>query len=619
MKKIIILLTIILGISNNAYSTNNHYQIIYHKNISAVEDYDYKTETLDINDFTNSNLQKYSVDENTGVIYRIENNITYYPTYEGRKCYDLKTEIDKITETYSTIPNIHDGGNIIVKSTSSINNCTSTYVIDNKDDCYNLQYNKEIVSSLNKDAEKFLSVRIPSNVNIIIPHGITLVQNDVTFHVSGLNVNLIVLGTIVNYLKYEYINALFYFPARYCNVIIGPKAKIGFDNIGHDSIFWLEKLSSSIIMYPGCNITTKSIKGASGKKNTVSLTSKLYLNRYTSELSYLTKQISGIIAEQMEVIYPIDIVNNVKNNNKNIFTKETLNSNNYIKTNYFPNLYWRETSHNLGNDNSDYNFEEVETLSYNLDENRQKLILGLNPNNKFAKYDIAFWNQCAFNGPNGFNKYNKLAYKGAYIDLSNINNLFYNMKKNEQIILANNKIYPGLLGGSHIQIDSNNKKLYFYGDNREFTGILMVPDNIKEIIYDNDYCTIKNILQLGKDGKIKSQLSKPDLSNIKIIYKNANNWNVYFNDGILKMNVLENNYKTQTLILKDSSNYKKNVIIVTEPGDIKKFDTVEVLFDNMKALKFCNTPHLFVKNMHNIKLDFDAHGSDINEDVDNNN
>ena len=324
MKKIIVLLHIILGISNNAYSTNNHYQIIYHKDISIAKDYDCKTETLDINDFTNSNLQKYSVDENTGVIYRIENNIKYYPIYEGHKCYDLKTEIDKITETYSTIPNMHNGGNLVVKNTSNINNCTSAYVIDDKDDCYNLQYNKQIVSSLNKDAEKFLSVKIPSNVNIIIPHGITLVQNDVTFHINGLNVNLILLGTIINYLKYDYINALFYFSSRYCNVIIGPKAKVGFDNIGHDSIFWLEKLSSSIIMYPGCNITTKSIKGASGEKNTVSLKSKLYLNRYTQESSYLTKQISGIIAEQMEVIYPVNIANNLKNKKKNIFKKRNI-------------------------------------------------------------------------------------------------------------------------------------------------------------------------------------------------------------------------------------------------------------------------------------------------------
>ena len=155
--------------------------------------------------------------------------------------------------------------------------------------------------------------------------------------------------------------------------------------------------------------------------------------------------------------------------------------------------------------------------------------------------------------------------------------------------MTTNKIYPGLIGGLHIQIDLNNtndKKLYFYGDNREFAGILIVPDSIKEIIYDNDYCTIKNILQLGKNGQIKSQLSKPDLSDINIIYKNAN---------------------------------KKNVVIVTEPGDIKRFNAVEILFDNIKAMKLYNTPHLFVKNMHNIKLDFDAHESDIDEDVDNSN
>ena len=118
------------------------------------------------------------------------------------------------------------------------------------------------------------------------------------------------------------------------------------------------------------------------------------------------------------------------------------------------------------------------------------------------------------------------------------------MKKNEQLIIKENKIYPGLIGNLTIKLDLNsvnhNKKLYIYGDNREFGGILIVPSKIKEIVYDNDYCTIKNIVQSGDDGQIKLQSSKLESNGIKISYRNFANWNLYFNDRILQMDVLNN-------------------------------------------------------------------------------
>lgn len=137
-------------------------------------------------------------------------------------------------------------------------------------------------------------------------------------------------------------------------------------------------------MYPGCSITTNSTKGLDGEKNTVNLKSKLYLNRYTPSLYYLAQPISGIISEEMNIVYPIHMANDLMYKKENILNKEVLNSNNYVKTNYFPNLHWKGTLHNLGSDNGEYNFEAVEPLSYNLEKNKQKLILGLNPNNQFA-------------------------------------------------------------------------------------------------------------------------------------------------------------------------------------------------------------------------------------------
>ncbi|MBR1944384.1 MAG: hypothetical protein IJ848_02825 [Alphaproteobacteria bacterium] len=561
-------------------------------------------ERLDINDFTHQNLQKYNIDESSGVIYRTDRNTTIYPVYEGRRCYDLKTEIDKIKETYKSVPDICNGGNLVVKSTSD------AYVVDDKHDCYNLQYNKKIVASLNKSNENFLSVKIPSNVNIIIPHDVTLVQSDVTFHIEGSNVNLIVLGKITNCADYNYVNALFYFPSSFCNVIIGPQAEIKFNNVDHDSIFWLEQLSSSIIMYPGCTINTTN--PGSNSRNTVNLKSKLYLNRYTQDLSNFASQINGVVSEQMEVIYPENIANSYQNN-KNILMNATLNSNSYMKTDYFPNIYWRGNVHNFGYKNGYYNFESVKPLSYNEDETREKFILGLNPNNKFAKYDIAFWNKCKFNGQYGFNQYNKKQYKASYIDLNTIDKLFHGMKRNENTVslpFNTNVIYPGLIGSLSITINLNNVEnhdntLFFHGDNREFKGILIVPNEIKTIFYSNENSKIKNILQLDEDGNIKNYKNgRPDLSDINILYGNAFNWSIYHNDTML---TIDNNFrKDSTIVIQDKISKK---VIVEGVGNPKGYNTLVLTFKEFPDITFAQKP-CDKRNMQSIKMDCNPQDDD---------
>ena len=47
-------------------------------------------EELTIDDFNNSKLSKYSVDDNTSIVFRKVGNMTIYLQYYGNYCYDLQ-------------------------------------------------------------------------------------------------------------------------------------------------------------------------------------------------------------------------------------------------------------------------------------------------------------------------------------------------------------------------------------------------------------------------------------------------------------------------------------------------------------------------------------------------
>ena len=368
-------------------------------------------EPLTLSDFTYKNLMKYDqIDYSNGIIYRLgHSGNKIYPIYEGYKCYDFRTKVKSVKQHCETLSNMEGGGNLVVKTlTNTLNN---TYVISNENNITNTQL------------EKFLSISIPANTNIIIPEDVVVTQNDVTFYTVGNNVNFFILGILNNNVEYEYENAFFYFGTQNCNVFVGPKATVTFNNINHDSLFCIgdASLSGSIIMYPGCNLYTNSIlRNIEQESNTINSKCKLYLNRYLEKddiLHYDHYQnechlisLNGMISPTVNIIYPTQLAQD--SNLKDNYKFESINSNgiSHVKTSYFPGLYWKNglMEHTFSNYNvaGSYCIENPFPTIQFIMGNDKKQVLSLNPLNKFAKYDIQLLDECLVeNGKYSFRQF----------------------------------------------------------------------------------------------------------------------------------------------------------------------------------------------------------------------
>lgn len=465
-------------------------------------------EPLTLSNFTRKNLMKYDqIDSSNGTIYRLDyNGNKIYPTYEGYKCYDFQTKVKSIKQHCETLSNMGNGGNLVVKTLT--NTLNSTYVVSNANN---------ITNTL---GERFLSISIPSNTNVIIPEDIIVNQNDVTFYTVGDNVNLFILGILNNNIEYEYENAFFYFGTQNCNVFVGPKATVTFNNINHDSLFCIgdTSLSSSIVPYPGCSIYTNSIlKNTNNEFNTINSQCTLYLNRYLEKddiLHYDHYQnechlisLNGVISPTIKIIYPTNMAQN--SNIQDNYKLENINNNgiSYVKTSYFPGLYWKNSSmeHTFSNDNvaGSYCIENpFPTIQFN-----EKQVLTLNPANKFANYDIQLLDDCLVeNGKYSFREFvNIPSNTNKYIDVDTIEDLFMNGKtysvncKYRKGLLNNmpSDIYTGLIGNKDIVINYNNNSICtIYGSIIDYHGKLLCAPGISKIVFKHP--TYTNIISKQK-------------------------------------------------------------------------------------------------------------------------
>ncbi len=302
----------------------------------------------------NKNLSKCSIDPTSGCIgIGASSESMKDIQYNGNSCCCLKTIIDLIQTNHCKM----------------YTEAHSLVVYDNTNTLHDYSYTICNTKQINTDENKVLSITIPNdNINIIIPHGVTVYQKDVSFCVTGENVNLIVLGTMDNTKietdkngnKESNSFSLFYFK-KPANVIIGATAKINYNSNNFDPMFYLGG-GGNIVLYPGCEINTEEHKDKNDNviidmeekqyRNTFKLNGTLYLTKYQYEnvKDHSTEdyeKIKGKISEGMKVIFPSKPVSEYTINN----------TGKYITHSLFKNLYWIG-SHDTNNIVKDYGCSE---------------------------------------------------------------------------------------------------------------------------------------------------------------------------------------------------------------------------------------------------------------------
>ena len=83
-----------------------------------------------------------------------------------------------------------------------------------------------------------------------------------------------------------------------------------------------------------------------------------------------------------------------------------------------------------------------------------------------------------------------------------------------------NDISCNIQGSKNILINIKGDVLKISGDNSKFTGNLIIPYNIKKLIFKNNMSYINNIKQLNQSGNNIMYIQNtniPDLSRIKIL------------------------------------------------------------------------------------------------------
>ena len=188
----------------------------------------FSLDNFTLNSTEGDSLKMCTVDFDDGTIITKE-NMPKLITYNGKLCFDLRTKLAQIGEDNSKISMENDKNLVVIpwkEYDTEKQEITTDYSITNTNNVFT-------------NGSGYLTVNIPyDNVNIIIPEGANIFQNNVIFNVTGNNVNLIVRGTLDNNKNdYNYCNSLFYFHQN-ANILIGATATINYNNKGHDPLFF---------------------------------------------------------------------------------------------------------------------------------------------------------------------------------------------------------------------------------------------------------------------------------------------------------------------------------------------------------------------------------------------
>lgn len=430
-----------------------------------------------------------------------------------------KCDVEQITD-------INNGGKVYYKESKN----TKKYLVDNEgyffidyESCvtdgvdrysaspWNTYYQGKINLILTKDCTQ--TTEVPNTISIksiIIPKSYKLTSSDGTNSGTvsldaGLNTYVLCLGTFVQGSDNTFLT-LKQSGYGYTNFIFGPNAVFDSSNSGISATHEPIKLSENttlqnvkFLFYPGSKIKNKET-GSDDSTPSVEVVPQcqVILNRYIQEDEHLYSKIN----ENANVIFP-SLINNNREYELNTNTTPT-------KTSLFSKLEWSDNSGNraknsIGVGNSQYDVKDPDLpLKYNINDDTEddirngKVILGVNEDNDFAKYDVALWDQCSIDNENyGLQQYNTEVNKGNYIDTDNLHKLFYDMSPSDDIILTNTtKIYPGLIGSKNIILDlslssdEESRKIYFCGDNSNYTGTIIIKQNennpVTDIYYDTN-------------------------------------------------------------------------------------------------------------------------------------
>ena len=572
--------------------------VIVHCNLCFAYD---KEETLCINDFTHGSLLKYNKIDKNGIIYRLDdNNNKVYPVYDSYRCYDLKIKIEQITSYKQSLNFINNGANLVVKT---FNNDNNTYILDDINNA--------------SGSEQCIFPSVQSNTNLIIPENTTLDCKNVYLNFNGTNYKLLLLGTLTNKSKEFYYSYLRFYNDDDLNknmIIMGPKSKYIYSSKNAwNSIYMYH--NNKMILYPGCQIEYYNPNETNSIWHTIIFNTNLYLNRYTVPDDLVSPKLHGTVCDQVNIKYNTNCAMESSNNEYKTWKtdyelKQYKDNSEYVKTNYFPGLRWDGVkSHTFGIDgDSKYSFENPTLpLRFDLNTSKDKVLLCVNSNNDLAEYDIAFWNECSLNGSYGFENYNKEFYKHNYVDVDEIYKLFYGINKsNTPLTINTDTIYLGLIGNRNIELQSNNNKIYFYGDNSEYNGNITLYANENNNITDiylghNSFVNIilksnlSNVTyHLLENNTI--DLKKTNSNEINMIFDNTTN-----NDSSGKLNIIDTNtINEQFTQLFFNSDYSKYNGIITIPENIT--DVYVISGDLFYKIKH-NLSNLTYHLLNNITID----------------
>ncbi|MBR1943986.1 MAG: hypothetical protein IJ848_00750 [Alphaproteobacteria bacterium] len=449
---------------------------------------------------------------------------------------------------------------------------------------------------------------------LVIPKGSTLSSDSSSGKTplisldSGFNFDILLLGTVQSTMtgaSGDFMTATSQIGYGNTNIIVGPKAKL--DCSTSSSKAPISSTNSpynmKFLFYPNSEIKNQSTAIE------VIPQSQLILNRYTTTDSKL----NTLVNQNANITFPTSVKSNLTHNS----TETT--------TSLFSTIKWNASATRTdntieGSAPSQCLFKDPESpLSYNLYTNENdsirndKAILGLNPANEFAKYDVALWNECKIDGKYGFAHYNKPAYSGNYIDIDLASKLFSDVKDTKDansgklqltsITLKTNKIYPGLIGNRKIILDTTDNDVYFYGDNREFQGNIDLPNTVKKVYYDNEKSAVHNLKQdipLKPDEYIYFFIQGRPVCDLFGLHGTINDLTQYqHQDGTVVL--YDSGHKKHiTLFVKgDNSNFK-GVIVTTPFID-------EVVFDNnsfVRTIKVNGKPLKYIFNGSNHVIDY---------------